>query len=376
MESRTEYGAGRNGIESEQVRLTADPLAAAYDSIAAGKDDPDALAVLQAAMGESLAQAQALTGADVAEWMRSDDPGAQDRARTAIRGLIEPAGALPQPIRMSTIKDTSARAWLIKDWLPRGRIGMLTAEGGFGKSRLALQVAAAMTTGGGEWLQRVLNKRMPNVTSGVVVFATWEDEPEECKRRIGHERAATMQDCHIVDLARFGPLWGVRTDQLANRGQLLPVGEWLRRFCEQTEADLLIVDSLAGAFGSNENDRAQVREFMADWDGWGRAVDCAVMLISHPSQAGQRQTGGYSGSTDWHGASRWRWSMETEGQDANKRQFLTLTKANYARDGARVYIKRGGQDKGFDWGEAGTHNHNRPGKGDGLTPEEERAGGF
>ena len=27
MESRTEYGAGRNGIESEQVRLTADPLA-------------------------------------------------------------------------------------------------------------------------------------------------------------------------------------------------------------------------------------------------------------------------------------------------------------------------------------------------------------
>ena len=260
---------------------------------------------------------------------------------------------------------------------------MLTAEGGFGKSRLALQLAAAMTTGGGQWLPRGVHNRMPDVNAGIVVFATWEDEPEECRRRIGRKRATTMQDCHIVDLARFGPLWGAPEGQIAQtRSELLPIGEWLRSFCEGLETDLLIVDSLAGAFGANENDRAQVREFMANWDGWGRAAGCAIMLISHPSQSGQRQASGYSGSTDWHGASRWRWNMQTEGEGAEKRQYLALSKANYAQDGARVYIERGGQDKAFDWCEANDQtpaSNASQGKMKptaGLTPEQEQAGGF
>lgn len=289
----------------------------------------------------------------------SPDETERRRARAAMRRLLDPDTGRPQPVRMTEIGEVSAREWLIDQWLPRGRIGMLTGEGGFGKSRLALQVAAAMTNGGGSWLPRGLSGTMPNVSCGTVVFATWEDEPVEFKRRIGQQRAEAMKDCHIVDLARFGPLWGAQTDTpLQNRGRLLPLGVWLRGLCEQTEADLLIVDSLAGAFGGNENDRAQVREFMADWDGWGRAADCAVMLISHPSQTGQRQSGGYSGSTDWHGASRWRWNMETE--DTDKRQLLKLTKANYAQNGSRVYIERGGKDKLFDWCQAGDQTQTVP----------------
>ena len=300
--------------------------------------------------------------ASVAGLDSAEDPQAVDWQNDNTASLINdvrsrlesPAHALPVAVRMTEIGEPQNRAWLVDQWLPRGRIGMLTAEGGFGKSRLALQLAAAMTTGGGEWLPRGLNKSMPETKAGGVVFATWEDEPEECRRRIGRERAAAMQDCHIVDMARFGPLWGAPAGGTAQtRGALLTVGQWLRSLCEQLGADLLIVDSLAGAFGSNENDRAAVREFMADWDGWGRAADCAVMLISHPSQSGAKQTGGYSGSTDWHGASRWRWSMQTEGEGQDKRQYLTLSKANYAQDGARVYIERGGKDKRFDWCEAG-----------------------
>ncbi|MCY3577059.1 MAG: AAA family ATPase [bacterium] len=373
-ESPAAYAAkNQNGIEYERrepemLATALDALAQALqsgqqDAITRARADVDAaLPVWTWAVGMDADgdQSDQLTGERIGELTAAIRQGPEDsEALTAlktIRRLIDPDAGLPAPVRMSEIGEAPARAWLIDQWLPRGRIGMLTAEGGFGKSRLALQLAAAMTTGGGEWMpsNRVNGPRMPETAAGVVIFATWEDEPEEFKRRIGRERAAAMQDCHIVDLARFGPLWGAEARQVTQtRGDLLTVGRWLRSLCEQLQADLLIVDSLAGAFGSNEIDRAAVRQFMADWDGWGRSVDCAVMLISHPSQSGAKQAGGYSGSTDWHGASRWRWNMETEVKDGEKRQLLKLSKANYAQDGARVYIERGGKDKAFDWCEAG-----------------------
>ncbi len=311
-----------------------DALQAAFDTWQADPTEEHSRVVYE--LTEVLAS---VAGLDHAEGLQPVDweSDAASLITDVRRRLESPAHALPVAVRMTEIAEPQDRAWLVDQWLPRGRIGMLTAEGGFGKSRLALQLAAAMTTDGGEWLPRGVNKSMPETAAGVVVFATWEDEPEECRRRIGRERAAAMQDCHIVDMARFGPLWGAETGQVTQtRGKLLKVGRWLRDLCEQLGADLLIVDSLAGAFGANEIDRAAVREFMANWDGWGRAADCAVMLISHPSQSGAKQTGGYSGSTDWHGASRWRWSMQTEGEGQDKRQYLLRSKANYAQDGARV----------------------------------------
>ena len=130
-----------------------------------------------------------VTGVDQADSLQPIDWQNDDAASLIadVRSRMDRGPILP--VRMSEIGELAERAWLVDQWLPRGRIGMLTAEGGFGKSRLALQLAAAMTTGGGEWLPRGLNKSMPETAAGVVVFATWEDEPEECRRRIGRERA-------------------------------------------------------------------------------------------------------------------------------------------------------------------------------------------
>ena len=43
------------------------------------------------------------------------------------------------------------QGWLIENWLPRNCVAMLTGHGGVGKSRLALQLAWALS-GDGQWL--------------------------------------------------------------------------------------------------------------------------------------------------------------------------------------------------------------------------------
>jgi len=86
------------------------------------------------------------------------------------------------------------REWLIPDWLPAGRIGLLTGEGEKGKSLLALQLAAHMAAGGGLWLGRGIKEVMPPVSDGVVVIAHWEDEAEEIRRRLGWIEAVEKPD--------------------------------------------------------------------------------------------------------------------------------------------------------------------------------------
>lgn len=79
---------------------------------------------------------------------------------------------------------------------------------------------------------------------------------------------------------------------------------------------------------------------MASWDGWGRAADCTPMLIAHPPKDQELSgRGGYSGSTDWHGASRWRWELAPASKD-DDRERLNCAKASYAMPPDPVYLER------------------------------------
>ena len=230
-------------------------------------------------------------------------------------------------------KRPAERDWLVPGWLPRGRVGLFTGEGGGGKSRAALQLGAALATGAPRWIYAFANKSdFKDAMLGVglhgngqpvnVVICTWEDEAEEVGRRLWDLGAAGpwvkgVPDreigarLHVADLAGAGPLWAPRaggSGHVSTMGALTGKGRWLRRFAEEKEARLLIVDPLAAAFALNENDRGLVRGFMADWDRWGRGTDCAVLLIAHPPKG----DADWSGSTDWHAASRAVWTLGLE----------------------------------------------------------------
>ena len=271
-------------------------------------------------------------------------------AQTDLRGSLETltrAIETATPLRVGTWGSTppEPRQWLIDDRLPAGRVALLTGEGGAGKSRLALQLAAGIASGGddGEWI--VSPGRMMRLGSAVptdgasVVFASCEDEPEEFYRRL-HQisgRAAPwvkperLEKLRIVNLVGEGPVWAPPQGRhISTMAELTVTGERVRRLCEQENARLLVLDPLAAAYAADENARGLVRAFVSHWDAWGQTNNCAVLILAHPPKSAGIS---YAGSTDWQGAARALWTLQAEidkSSDANPRTWrLEFVKGNY-----------------------------------------------
>lgn len=125
--------------------------------------------------------------------------------------------------------------------------------------------------------------------------------------------------------------------------ELTGAGRRLRRRCERAKARLLVIDPLAAAYGSDENVRALVRQYMASWDAWGRAHKCAVLMIAHPPKqtAGKGDDDGWwSGSTDWPAAARGAWALRHEKATGKnpERTWLECPKASYGLSPDPVFL--------------------------------------
>ena len=242
-----------------------------------------------------------------------------------------------------------ARDWLIEQWLPAGRVAMLTGEGGAGKSRLALQLAAAVAAGQRQWLPDADARHdLQTAAPAVAVVASYEDERGETARRLqGYEAPSfkgTRTAAAVGDRLRLvrpaGPLWAPDpggSKHTSTLGVLTPAGRALRRYCEQREARLLVADPRSAAFALNENDRALVRQFLADWDAWCQATGCAMLIIAHPPKAAAQ----YSGSTDWQAGARaaWELGLAAVNDDHDMAPRLRCFKSSYATLPAAYWLK-------------------------------------
>lgn len=241
------------------------------------------------------------------------------------------------------------REWLIPNWLPANTATMFTGDGGAGKSWLTLQAVCQIAAG---FKNAFLNPEFSipsepdkNIEPKHIVFATYEDEPAEIKRRL-QALAAGMnwilesldtiqQHLHIVDMRGIGSVWGPGMGKhIANTGDLLFAGEAIRTICEERNAKLLVMDPLSGAFGGNENDRTAVYDFVSAFRGWGDATKCALLLIGHLPKGAEGRAAGFSGSTAWEASARsmWMLSKQNAGDSKNPKEYWALlhTKANYA----------------------------------------------
>lgn len=355
---------------NEQAERDAKRREALKHAKAAALMEPPDLAPLQelAAIEEAEIQ-EADDAADLAERVAN--------AKTAREALaeLEP----PDPSELDRIEaqaatlDTSGeppprRAWLAGDdsmgWLPAGRLALLTGEGGAGKSRLALQLAAAVAGGGREVLpstrpgDRADEDEGPVIASGEprpVALIGFEDEADEAARRLRWIEAAgiaaaggTGGRLRYLDAAAFGPLWA--PPERYEPGDWTPFGlaalDWLASI---EGLALAVLDPLAAVYGGNENDRGEVRRFLAKLNAWASETGVAVLTVAHPPKTGAN----YSGSTDWRNGVRALWTLTTEavggyekpgdGEAKARGRCLTLDKASYGRDGARAWLKLHGQ---------------------------------
>ena len=325
----------------------------------------DRLRIIRASMARALSNMpEAITGLDLADIVLTVDDDQRLQAMDRLLFWAEERRPLDIHAEWAAYMPPELE-WIIVGWLPAGRIGILSGQGGRGKSRLALQVAAALAAGQSDFLGG------PSTAHGsvrpgfmlrepqTVVYASWEDDRDEVARRLralatSHQRCREshrqgapfhlelmdMEDrLRYVDMAGEGPVWGPPPgSHVSTMGAITPAGTRIRKFAEESGAKLLVLDPLAAAFGSNENDRALVRAFLAHWDRWGRDNDCAILILAHPPKA---TSASYSGSTDWEAGSRFMWTLDykepAKGEDA--KPALTLEKSNYGRRGATIWLE-------------------------------------
>jgi hypothetical protein len=99
---------------------------------------------------------------------------------------------------------------------------------------------------------------------------------------------------------------------------------------------LIVIDPSADVFGGDEINRSQVRKFVSMLRALAMDIDCAVLLLSHPSLAGMNTGTGTSGSTAWNNSVRSRLYLEITSPDT---RVLTVVKANHGRVGEKIDMR-------------------------------------
>ena len=261
------------------------------------------------------------------------------------RGLAKIRPDAAPPKRTSTFKSAASwkglpvpeREWLVHGLVPSKTVTLFSGDGGTGKSLLALQLAVSVAAGTG-WIGR-------GTACGRVIFLSAEDDEDELHRRTNDILRATGRDYDDLD--------GLTVRSLAGEDALLAVESQLaliqsELFAEldaQAERDdpaLIVIDTLADVFPSNENDRAKARQFIGILRGLALKRRCAVVLLSHPSLSGLTSGAGTSGSTGWNNSVRSRLYLSRitdEGFEPDPdARILATKKANYGRTGGEMRL--------------------------------------
>jgi RecA-family ATPase len=188
------------------------------------------------------------------------------------------------------------RRWIAHNRIPVGEPGIMSGDGGTGKTKLALQLAAAIAACLRDWIGGVVD------AEGQVIVFSAEEKLKEMHRRtsdIIEHRGLSFADLrgglHFIcdqDDAVLGAV--------DRNGIVQPTMSLLR--LEKTVAAirpaLVIVENAADVYSGNESDRPNVTRFMRGLLGRLTApCESAVMLIQHPSVSGLNDGTGRSGST-------------------------------------------------------------------------------
>lgn len=234
------------------------------------------------------------------------------------------------------------REWGVRDRIPLRQPTLFSGEGSVGKTIVELQLCVAHVLGR-DWLGS-----MPE--PGPAIYLGAEDEADELRRRLAAIAAhyeATFADLaagglHLMSFAGEDMLLGVPD----RHGKIAPTPLFDSLFTAAGEIRPrhIGLDTSADAFGGNEIDRAQVRQFVGMLRKLAIAANGAVVLLSHPSLQGINTGSGLSGSTGWHNSVRARMYLksptaeEGEQPDTDLRE-LEFKKNNYGPVSARMVLR-------------------------------------
>jgi RecA-family ATPase len=234
------------------------------------------------------------------------------------------------------------RRWLVPHRLPLANVTMLNGDGSAGKTTIALQLAVA-TIRGTDWLGSIVDE------PGPAIFFTAEEDKDEIHRRLA--AIAEHQAIGLRDLARLHILCMPGSDTvlgIPDRFGVIhatPLFESLCAAATRIRPTLIAIEAVADAFAGNENDRAQVRQFIALLRRLALTTGAAILLIAHPSLTGLATGTGTSGSTAWNNSVRSRLyftsakkTLDSDDAESDIRE-LKVMKSNYGPAGEVVRLR-------------------------------------
>jgi 5S rRNA maturation endonuclease (ribonuclease M5) len=256
---------------------------------------------------------------DVSDWLDADPARAETLVDVCIAAPVwepqpeppdapdEPTAAddVPLPFLDMTTWDAEPappRLWSVRDRIPLRQPALLSGEGAIGKTLLSLQLSAAHVLGR-DWIGMLPEP-------GPAIYLGAEDEADEIHRRVGdiafHYRASFADliagGLHLLSFAGQDAILGA-----ANRAGIIeatPLFHRIHKAVCSIKPQTLAIDTSADVYAGNENDRAQVRQFVGLLRRLAIDGNCSVLLLSHPSLTGINTGTGLSGSTGWHNSVR------------------------------------------------------------------------
>ncbi len=223
--------------------------------------------------------------------------------------------------------ELTERQWLVADRIPMFNVTSLSGEGSVGKSILLLQLSAACVLGR-DWIGT-----LPVI--GPVLYFCAEEDADEIRRRL--EAIALHFGISRQQLSDGG----LRVLSFAGREAILgtpdrdgiikptPLFERIKSDATAQRPKLIVIDPVADAFGGNEIDRAQTRQYITHMRGLAIDAGSAVVMATHPSLTGIASGSGTSGSTAWHNSVRARLYLQAAPSDDKALRVLEVKKNNY-----------------------------------------------
>lgn len=231
-------------------------------------------------------------------------------------------------ISMDTIPIEKVK-WLLYPFIPLGKITILQGDPGEGKTTLALQIIAALTTGKPVW------EGAPLMESVNVIYQTAEDGlADTIKPRLVAAGADCARVMVIDDSDRVLTLDDDRLEQAI----------------EQTGARLVVLDPIQGYIGASvDMHRAnEIRPLMYRIAKLAEKYGCAILLIGHMNKnSGEKSSYRGLGSIDFQAAAR---SVLVVGRikDDPTLRVVCPAKSSLAPEGGAVAFRLD-PEQGFQW---------------------------
>lgn len=277
-----------------------------------GKHNPDSDPQVFDTIGhDSTGPGAIFKAAQLAGW---DNPLAL-RKFAALLAAARSVDATGPTLRAVDIRDVMGATvppprFVVDRLIPADHLTLFGSHGGSGKSILALAICSHVAAGV-PWAGFAVEHRP-------VLFVSLEDAAEIVRYRLrkiieGYQLDAAAVLAGLTILDGSAGLSALMTEHAAfGVRSLVPTATLGELRAVVADAGLIVIDNASDAYDGPENDRRQVRTFIRELAGLGRANHAGVMLLAHIDKAAARfgsAGNSYSGSSAWHNSARSRLAL-------------------------------------------------------------------